>query len=53
MEIAEELKKHDGHEIGIDRFAQIPGVRRSVPGNAYCFTCKEPIPGNYSDLKSV
>lgn len=35
---------HVGHAVVRDRFAELCGVVRQVPGNAYCLTCHEPIP---------
>lgn len=33
---------HD--KVVLDKFMQLPGVHRLMPGNCYCLVCKEPIP---------
>jgi len=41
------LEDHKDHELAVDRFAQMLGVVRYIPGNVYCLTCHEPIEAQY------
>ena len=44
------MKDCDGmHEKVVkDRFAEVPGVSRSVPGDCFCLDCGQPIPAYWN-----
>lgn len=46
-----ECKNNEHNKVILDKFSQLQGVTRSVPGDCYCLDCKQPIPAYWNSGK--